>query len=118
FMKFIRKLGEGSKTEKEWSEEFLSSTQGASANSWSNEFLQGRQQQKLKHDRWAQEFADAQRLGTFDKVTVDSENMSSQEKEDFWQNLQDEWDKMAKEDDLAEHPWLSEFNQSSSEPFK
>lgn len=51
-------------------------------------------------------------------MNVDSENMSSEEREDFWQNLKEEWEKMAREDDLEEHPWLSEFNSSSLEPFK
>ena len=44
--------------------------------------------------------------------------MSDQEKEKFWQSLQDEWEEMAKEDRLHEHPWLSEFSSSVLEPFK
>ncbi|XP_042872405.1 peroxisomal targeting signal 1 receptor-like isoform X1 [Penaeus japonicus] len=122
FMKFIRKLGEGSKGEvtKDWTEEFLSANGArASAESWSTEFTKGQQQrQQQPHDRWAEEFAQAQRLGTLEHVNVDSENMSSEEREDFWQNLKEEWEKMAREDDLEEHPWLSEFNSSSLEPFK
>lgn len=56
--------------------------------------------------------------GSLDNVTINSESMSSKEKEDFWQSLQDEWEKMAREDELEEHPWLSEFKSASLDPFK
>ncbi|XP_069164338.1 peroxisomal targeting signal 1 receptor-like [Procambarus clarkii] len=118
FMSFIKKLGEGAKSDvnKDWSEEFLTSNAKDAGNlseSWSAEFIKERQQ---PHERWGEEFA--KQLGSLDKMTIDSETMSSKEKEDFWQSLQDEWEKMAREDELIEHPWLSEFNSTAFEPFK
>ncbi|KAK8737694.1 hypothetical protein OTU49_004197 [Cherax quadricarinatus] len=118
FMSFIKILGEGAKTDtnKDWSEEFLTSNSkeaGSLAESWSAEFIKERRQ---PHERWGEEFA--KQLGSLDNMTIDSETMSTKEKEDFWQNLQDEWEKMAREDELTEHPWLSEFNSTAFEPFK
>ncbi|XP_071529417.1 peroxisomal targeting signal 1 receptor-like [Panulirus ornatus] len=118
FMKFIKKLGEGAKTDgnKDWSEEFLTSNAkgaGSLAESWSTEFMKGHQQ---PHEQWGEEFT--KQLGSLDNVTINSESMSSKEKEDFWQSLQDEWEKMAREDELEEHPWLSEFKSASLDPYK
>ncbi|KAK7016221.1 PEX5-related protein [Halocaridina rubra] len=118
FMKFIKKLGEGNKqeTSKDWAGEFLASgisNEQSLAESWSTEFTQG--QQKL-HQQWQKEFTEEK--SNLSSLNIDSESMTSKEKEDFWKSLQDEWDKVAREDELHEHPWLSEFNSSSLEPFK
>lgn len=49
---------------------------------------------------------------------VDSESMTSKERENFWESLQEEWEKMAKEDDLVEHPWLTDFTSTTFQPYK
>lgn len=57
-MKFIKKLGEGTKTDgnKDWSEEFLTSNAkgaGSLAESWSTEFMKGHER---PHEQWGEEF--------------------------------------------------------------
>ena len=44
--------------------------------------------------------------------------MTSEQKESFWENLQEEWEKMARDDDLVEHPWLTDFNSTTYQPYK
>ncbi|XP_068242629.1 peroxisomal targeting signal 1 receptor-like [Palaemon carinicauda] len=116
FMKFIKKLGENSKGDinKDWTNEFISSNTSKENNlaeSWSTEFTQGRKHPL--HEQWQKEFT-----GDANHLNIDSETMNEQERDKFWQVLQQEWEEMSKEDKLHEHPWLSEFNSSSLEPFK
>ncbi|XP_064103344.1 peroxisomal targeting signal 1 receptor-like [Macrobrachium nipponense] len=66
FMKFIKKLGEGSKGDvsKDWTNEFLSSNTSKENNleeSWSTEFTQGQKQQL--HEQWQKEFTVCYRHG-------------------------------------------------------
>lgn len=51
-------------------------------------------------------------------MEVDSEAMNSQQRQDFWTSLQEEWEKLAREDELEEHPWLTDFTSSTTQPFK
>lgn len=51
-------------------------------------------------------------------MEVNSETMNSQQRQDFWSSLQEEWEKLAREDELEEHPWLSDFTSSTTQPFK
>ena len=50
--------------------------------------------------------------------TIDSEAMTSEQKESFWETLQEEWEKMARDDDLVEHPWLTDFNSTAFQPYQ
>lgn len=56
--------------------------------------------------------------GSLSDRNIDSESMTSEQKESFWESLQEEWEKMAREDDLEEHPWLTDFNSTTFQPYK
>ncbi|KAK3865884.1 hypothetical protein Pcinc_028534 [Petrolisthes cinctipes] len=122
FMKFIKKVGEGSDSSlsRDWTEEILTSSNkgaGSLSESWSAEFLKDH---KKPHEKWGEEFArqQQQQQGSLDRLEVDSESMNSQQRQDFWTSLQEEWEKLAREDELEEHPWLSDFTSSTAQPFK
>lgn len=66
------------------------------AESWSSEFIQS---EKPLAEQWTEEFLDPNTI----------------HEEDFWQKLQEQWEKMA-EKNPDSHPWVSEFNQASTEP--
>lgn len=43
--------------------------------------------------------------------------MNAKEKEEFWEKLEKDWLKAAKEKS-GEHPWLSDYDTDFGEPFK
>lgn len=118
FMKFIKKIGEGTKIDnsKDGVEDLQVSNGQVTrsmSESWSAEFMKEQQQ---PHQQWGEEFA--KQLGMPGSWDVDSESMTSKERENFWESLQEEWEKMAKEDDLVEHPWLTDFTSTTFQPYK
>ncbi|MPC84852.1 Peroxisomal targeting signal 1 receptor [Portunus trituberculatus] len=116
-MKFIKKLGEGTKSDKDSSEDLQASkgkVASSLAESWSTEFMKEQQQQP--HQQWGEEFV--KQLGPLSDENIDSEAMTSEQKESFWETLQEEWEKMAKDDDLVEHPWLTDFNSTAFQPYQ
>lgn len=50
-------------------------------------------------------------------MTVDSEAMTEKEKESFWEKLQQDWNRVAKQD-ADSYSWLSDFEADYGEPFK
>ena len=40
---------------------------------------------------------------------MDSEKLTLEEKEDFWQRLQETWESAANEQKDSDHPWFHEF---------
>lgn len=110
FLKFIRKLGEGSATSSENADISAAAKQ---ADIWSEEF---NQRQIPSNDSskvanvWNQEFLENGLTNTV-KRKEDEE-----EENNFWEKLQKEWEQMAKEEP-EEHAWLNEF-ENFTEPYK
>ncbi|CAH1774268.1 unnamed protein product [Owenia fusiformis] len=98
FMKFIKKIGDGDITIKD---NQVIDTPNASK--WADDFT-SQQSQKggSLADKWADEFQQKQR-----DVPNDAQ---------FWDNLQTEWDDMARESG-GDHPWLSDY-QSTMDIYK
>lgn len=116
FMKFIKKLGEGTKSDKDGSEDVQASkgkVASSLAESWSTEFMKEQQQ---PHQHWGEEFV--KQLGPLSDGNIDSETMTSEQKKSFWDTLQEEWEKMTRDDDLVEHPWLTDFNSTAFQPYQ
>ncbi|KAJ9591162.1 hypothetical protein L9F63_002317, partial [Diploptera punctata] len=103
-----------------WASEFeaiskdeLLITKTEEAKIWATDFESGPSEEVLKTDEstlWTKEF---------EKSTSASSNKQDEENSinnDFWSKLQDEWQKLAK-DDGAAHSWLTEFSDYS-DPFK
>uniref|UniRef100_T1ISD1 Peroxisomal targeting signal 1 receptor n=1 Tax=Strigamia maritima TaxID=126957 RepID=T1ISD1_STRMM len=93
FMKFVEKIknkdvtvGEEDQIASEWAHEFQS--EGASGIEDAS--------------AWSSEF-DAQ-----------TEDLTGN-KRDFWDQLQQEWEKLAKDDYFGEHPWLSDFKEVTNQ---
>ncbi|XP_067128388.1 peroxisomal targeting signal 1 receptor-like isoform X2 [Centruroides vittatus] len=110
FLKFIRKLGEGSATS---SENADISAAAKKADIWSGEF----NQKNVKDSQisnlagtWGQEFVEN------DSTSASKRKEDEEEEENFWEKLQKEWEQMAKEEP-EEHSWLNDF-ENFSEPYK
>lgn len=106
FMRFIRKVGDGEvdldKIEREkqdpknvagiWSADF--------ASAWTHP-VEG------LDEVWENAVQDTKDFRTF-APTEDEKQEEAKSDADFWDNLQKEWEKMAK-DESTDHPWLSDF---------
>lgn len=107
FMKFMRKVGNGEIViedgEVKGAEDEVEGA-AAAATSWAREFSQ---EQELNHpspNTWASEFQQSR---------ANEENST-----EFWSQLQEEWERSAKESGgLGNSPWLEEFD-SYYDPFK
>ena len=107
FMRFIRKVGDGEvdleQIEKQDTKKIADIWSADFASAWTDpvESLEG-----------AWEGATAAQSGSTDFKTCarteDEKQEEAKSDADFWDTLQKEWEKMAK-DDTAEHPWLSDF---------
>ncbi|ODN04346.1 Peroxisomal targeting signal 1 receptor [Orchesella cincta] len=99
FMTFVEKLstGETSLTQSDRQESRL--------NNWLNEYET--EAAGTSSEIWSQEFGSA--------VDGDSESMTPNERQEFWQKLQNEWDKVAEES--GHHPWLSDISQQYEEAY-
>jgi hypothetical protein len=128
-MKFMRQVGEGEITvengqvigEKKEGLDDQNSTKQADV--WASELST---LQKSNHETkdeaasWTEQFQENYGSGLSSSAT---ETSASEQDDDsssgsqFWAKLQDEWEKLAKDGDLGEHPWISEFSEYY-DPFK
>ncbi|KAM7298016.1 peroxisomal targeting signal 1 receptor isoform X2 [Ixodes scapularis] len=109
FMQFVKELSQGSAG--------LDEPVSAQAEDFTREFVEAQQQRRQQQQ--AQDAASASAAAATANQWVDG--FLSQDKEkgsdaDFWENLQKEWDHMARETPSS-HPWLSEY-ENLSEPYR
>ncbi|XP_029838124.2 peroxisomal targeting signal 1 receptor isoform X2 [Ixodes scapularis] len=109
FMQFVKELSQGSAG--------LDEPVSAQAEDFTREFVEAQQQRRQQQQ--AQDAASASAAAATANQWVDG--FLSQDKEkgsdaDFWENLQKEWDQMARETPSS-HPWLSEY-ENLSEPYR
>ncbi|RXG54468.1 Peroxisomal targeting signal 1 receptor [Armadillidium vulgare] len=138
FMKYVRTLGKSGLTDsvKSWQNEYFNSPHSLEANLWSQEFISSnpidgaswgeefmkevanrKHENFEKYEQWGQEYEAAMSKGSFEDVKIDSEAMNAKEKEEFWEKLESDWLKAAKEKN-GDHPWLSDYDADFGEPFK
>ncbi|CAN7987540.1 unnamed protein product [Ixodes pacificus] len=109
FMQFVKELSQGSAG--------LDEPVSAQAEDFTREFVEAQQQRRQQQQ--AQDATSASAAAATANQWVDG--FLSQDKEkgsdaDFWENLQKEWDHMARETPSS-HPWLSEY-ENLSEPYR
>lgn len=79
----------------------------ATAEDWASKFAQD--QKKTPAEIWAEEFKNSEPVEIAGGELA-KEETSNYDKE-FWLNLQEEWEKLAKSQGAEEHPWVSEFSE-------
>lgn len=129
FMKFMHQVGEGEITvesnqvigEKKEGLDDQNSTKQATT--WTSEFSSLQKSDLQTRDEAAsctEEFKENYGSGLSSSATETSaseQDEASSFGSQFWTKLQDEWEKLAKDGDLGEHPWISEFSEYY-DPFK
>lgn len=97
FMKFVEKLSTGETSVQETRNE----SQPNLADAWANEFeAQAPISSTSRSDKWTDEFV------VEGGSNIDSEALNDNEKQEFWQKLESEWDRISEESGY-QHPWLS-----------
>lgn len=91
FMSFVEKLSTGEVTQP-----------SSSVDQWVSEF------ESAPASKWAEQFKS--------QPSIDSENMTAPEREEFWSQLQREWEVAASESSL--HPWLNEEPPRFEQPYQ
>jgi hypothetical protein len=128
-MKFMHQVGEGEITvesnqvigEKKEGLDDQNSTKQATT--WTSEFSSLQKSDLQTRDEAAsctEEFKENYGSGLSSSATETSaseQDEASSFGSQFWTKLQDEWEKLAKDGDLGEHPWISEFSEYY-DPFK
>jgi hypothetical protein len=124
----MHQVGEGEVTiedgqvigDKEGQDEQNSSNQ---ANIWASEFATLQKSNLETGDdvaSWTKQFQEnySSGLSVSTTETVASEqDVDHSSGSQFWTKLQDEWEKLAKDGELGDHPWISEFSEYY-DPFK
>ncbi|XP_046387952.1 peroxisomal targeting signal 1 receptor isoform X1 [Ischnura elegans] len=120
FMKFMKKVGDGEITiesgqvvgaEEEVEGEAKTGINPirnieAVADVWASEFAQ--EQKKTPAEVWAEEFKNSEPIETSADEPVKEDNSYDKE---FWRNLQEEWEKLAKGQEGEDNSWVSEFSE-------
>ncbi|XP_054715772.1 peroxisomal targeting signal 1 receptor-like [Uloborus diversus] len=114
FMRFIRKVGDG-EVNLEQIEQEKNAASKSVADIWSADFATAwcRPVEGLD-EAWESSLQNAKEFKTFTR-TEDEKQEEAKNDADFWDNLQKEWEKLAK-DENVEHPWLSDYE--TFDPYK
>lgn len=93
------------------------------ANIWPSEFAalqKSNLETKDEAASWAEEFqgnSSSELSSTATETSASEQDDDSSLSSQFWAKLQDEWEKLAKDGELGDHPWISEFSEYY-DPFK
>jgi hypothetical protein len=123
----MRQVGEGEITVEGGQfigdKERLDENNYTTANAWASEFEsipKSDPEVKDEAESWVEQF---QEICSPELSNSATETSVSEQDDDgsfgsqFWTKLQDEWEKLAKDGELGDHPWISEFSDYY-DPFK
>jgi hypothetical protein len=126
-MKFMHQVGEGEITVEGGQvigdEERLDEHNSTKADVWASEFASLQKSElevKDEAETWTEQFQEnssSELPNSATETSVSEQDDDGSFGSQFWAKLQDEWEKLAKDGELGDHPWISEFSEYY-DPFK